>query len=181
MNTQFKKGDRVAHPEYGLGNFICYRDESTPPTALVGFEEGIRVQAVWVRDLSLTIREPNWAEVRPGDTPEFEVQGDTLSIKAQGEEGQATVLGWKTTELDGVWNLLSIKKRNPPVPVHLGATVEFCDRRWMLVYSAMVISDHAVVGNMVWLEINENTFNWVGHMDIDRENFEVIFEGWKAL
>jgi hypothetical protein len=122
-----------------------------------------------------------WSDVRPGDTAEFEVQGDTLSIKAQGEERQPTVLGFKTTELDGVWDLLSIKKRNPPVPTRFGSRVIYRAKPWVLVYASMVPNLKTTKHHMVWIEIDENHFNWVGHKDIDRETFEVVFEGWQNL
>lgn len=126
---------------------------------------------------------PRWNQVMPGDTVQFEAHGDTLKIKARGHGTQATVLGWKVTELDGVWDLLSIKKRNPPVPVHVGARVIYRDKHWVLMYSAMVLGygRQGITAKMIWVQIHENEFNWVGHKDIDREHFEVIFTGWQNL
>lgn len=175
MNVHYRIGAKIQHAKHGRGIV----------GALFG-EDGLRVafpsgQRVVFKAEVRPILDPLWADVMPGDTVEFEVQGDALKVKAQGSGTQATVLGWRITEVDGIWDLLSIKKRNPPVPVHLGAKVEYRDKIWMLIYGAMVISDHETVGNMIWVEINENEFNWVGHMDIDREKFDVIFTGWQNL
>lgn len=175
MNRKFVKGERVRHARFGKGKVVSYLERDV---ALVLFDS-LGHRSVSHRNL-LPIG-PSWSEVRPGDTAEFTVQGDTLKIKARGEEGQPTVLGWKVTELDGVWDLLSIKKRNPPVPTHFGARVMYRDKQWSLVYSAMIPNLGSTKHNMVWVEINENHFNWVGHEDIDREHFEVIFDGWQNL
>lgn len=174
MNRVFKARERVKHRNLGCGAFL--RMSSRPGEAVVDFDQaGVQVVSVdFLRPWGFS-----WSEVKPGDTAEFKVQGDTLSIKAQGEEAQPTVLGWKTTELDGVWELLSIKKRNPPVPVHLGAKVEYRDRQWVLLYAVMVPGLSDTKHTMIWIEISPEQFNWVGHMDIDRERFEVIFAGWK--
>lgn len=176
MNREWRKGERVSHPKFGKGNIASYMS----PTEVSVIFDGAGVRVVLARNLAAVT--PTWRDVQPGDTVEFEVQGDTLSIKAKGEEGQPTVLGFKTTELDGVWDLLSIKKRNPPVPTHFGARVMYRDKQWALVYSAMVLGTgpKGITANMIWVEINEHTFNWVGHDDIDRETFEVLFEGWKT-
>lgn len=174
MNRTFKRGERVRHPKLGKGSFGSYM--STDTVSVMFDRTGHRV--VNVQNLTALTDEMRWAEVQPGDTAEFEAHGDILSIKAKGTSTQATVLGWKVTELDGVWDLLSIKKRNPPVPVHLGAKVKYRNKIWLLVYAAMVPNLTSTKHNMVWVEISEHYFNWVGHMDIDREKFEVIFTGW---
>lgn len=175
MKVSYAIGVRVQHARYGRGVVSGLLGEDR---LRVGFPSGSRV--VFKAEVS-PLLSPRWVDVMPGDTVEFEVQGDTLKIKAQGSGTQATVLGWRTTELDGVWDLLSIKKRNPPVPTRVGAKVVYRDKQWMLIYSAMVKTTAQIVGNMIWVEINENVFNWVGHMDIDRETFEVLFEGWQNL
>lgn len=146
--------------------------------------EGVRITLIGVpgeyeASLFEAVGGPIWEDVEPGDTAEFDAHGDRLSIKARGHGAQATVLGWKVTELDGVWDLLSIKKRNPPVPVNFGAKVEYRDKQWVLLYAAMLPPLRGGKHGMVWVEINKTTFNWVGHMDIDRERFKVIFTGWQ--
>lgn len=175
MRRTFKKGERVRHPKFGDGYAGTYMDRHT--LGVMFDDGGHRV----VSDVNLTAIDEShrWSEVMPGDTVEFEVQGDTLKIKAQGSGTQATVLGWRTTELDAVWDLLSIKKRNPPVPTHFGARVMYRDKQWVLLHAAMLPHFQGTKRRMVWIEINEHTFNWVGHQDIDREKFDVIFSGWK--
>lgn len=178
MKRVFKRGQEVRR--IGESTSAVLRGR----TYRVSHVEGVRITLIGVpgeyeASLFEAVSDPDWLDVRPGDTAEFKVQGDTLSIKAQGEESQPTVLGWKTTELDGVWELLSIKKRNPPVPTRFGAKVEYRGKQWMLLYAAMLPPLRGGKHGMVWVEINETTFNWVGHMDIDREKFEVIFTGWQ--
>lgn len=176
MNRTFQMGDRIWHPKLGKGTVGSYM--ASDIVGVMFDRSGHRV--VNEVNLSLIKDEAVWSKVSPGDTVEFEVQGDTLKIKAQGDGTQATVLGWKTTELDGVWDLLSIKKRNPPVPEHFGARVMYRDRPWVLLHAAMVPGMPATKHRMVWVEVNEHEYNWVGREDIDREQFEVIFSGWKA-
>lgn len=169
------------HSRYGEGTFQGYLMGHDNRGHVEFDDKGYGRMLVWTSHLVRSRKnKPRWAQVRPGDTAEFDVQGDVLKIKARGEERQATVLGFKTTELDGVWDLLSIKQRNPPVPTRFGARVTYRDKQWLLIYSAMVITDHKVVGDMIWVEVNQDEFNWVGHQDIDRETFEVIFTGWVA-
>lgn len=174
MNIHYKIGAKVQHARHGRGTVGGLLGEDR---LRVAFPSGSRVVFKHEVKPVLVVR---WADVEPGDTVEFEVQGDTLKIKAQGSGTQATVLGWRTTELDGVWDLLSIKKQNPPVPTHFGARVMYRDVQWVLLYSAMIPALSDTKHNMVWVEINEHTFGWVGHEDIDREKFEVIFSGWKT-
>lgn len=176
MKRTFKRGERVRHPKLGKGSIGSYM--ATDTVSVMFDRSGHRV--VNVENLTALADEMRWDDVMPGDTVEFEVQGDTLKIKAQGSGTQATVLGWQTTELDGVWDLLSIKKPNPPVPTHFGARVMYRDVQWVLLYSAMIPALSDTKHHMVWVEINEHTFGWVGHEDIDREKFEVIFSGWKT-
>lgn len=174
MNIHYKVGAKVQNSRYGTGTVRSFIGEDR---MRVSFPSGIRVM---FKSEVRPILNPRWADVEPGDTVEFEVQGDTLKVKAQGSGTQATVLGWRTTELDGVWDLLSIKKPNPPVPTHFGARVMYRDAQWVLLYSAMIPALSDTKHHMVWVEINEHTFGWVGHEDIDREKFEVIFSGWKT-
>lgn len=175
MKRAFREGQRVQHYIFGRG--IVGSSVSPEEVAVMFDDTGHRVVTV----SNLVADDPSWSEVRPDDTVEFDVQGDKIKVKAQGTEGQPTVLGWKVTEVDGVWNLLSIKKRNPPVPTRFGARVMYRDKQWTLIYSVMVPGMGSTKHRMVWVEINENQFNWVGHDDIDRETFEVIFDGWVAL
>lgn len=183
MNN-FKKGDkvrRVGDSRRGIATGQVYEVARTVPGGQV---ELVNHYGHYFDPYKFAlVTSPSWSEVMPRDAVEFEVQGDTIEVKAQGDDTQVTVLGFKTTEVDGVWDLLSIKKRNPPVPVHLGAKVEYRDKIWMLLYASMVITDHQGFSdqNMIWVEINENQFNWVGHKDIDREKFEVTFTGWQNL
>lgn len=179
---EFKRFQRVHHFQYGEGVLIEYapgrNDRAKVKFDLLG------ELTVWVRNLSaIEDTTPKWSDVMPGDTVEFEVNGDTIKVKAQGSGTQATVLGWRTTELDGVWDLLSIKKRNPPVPTRFGAKVMYRDKIWILMHSSMVLGTgpKGITAEMIWVEINKTRFNWVGHMDIDREQFEVIFTGWQDL
>ena len=175
MNIHYKIGAKVQHDRYGMGIVRSFIGEDR---MRVSFPSGIRVMFKSEVKPFLVIR---WADVLPGDTVEFEVQGDVVEAKARGEEEQPTVLGFKTTELDGVWDLLSIKKRNPPVPNRFGAKVVYRDKQWVLLYAAMLPPLRDTKHNMIWVEINEHHFNWVGHDDIDREKFEVIFTGWQNL
>lgn len=174
MNRTFKVGDRACHLGHGWGKVVGLMGDDR---ARVKFRDSTRV--MFLTEL-LMDHPPRWSDVRPRDTVEFEVQGDTLKVKAQGDETQATVLGWRTTEVDGIWDLISIKKRNPPIPTHFGARVMYHDKQWSLIYASMLPNLRGTKHHMVWVEISEHTFNWVGHQDIDRETFEVIFEGWKT-
>lgn len=125
------------------------------------------------------MRDLLWKNVRLGDEVEFEVGGEQFTAKAGGSTGYVVVLGMPIAHVQGIWVLRSIKKPNPPIPTYFGARVMYRDKQWSLMYSAMVITDHKVVGDMIWVEINDTKFNWVGHEDIDREEFEIIFDGWK--
>lgn len=169
-------GDKACSLLYGWGKVDGLLGEDR---ASVVFGSGRRVMFLneLLPETSLGDR---WSDVRPGDTVRFKVQGDTVEAKARGEEEQPTVLGFKITELDGVWELLSIKKRNPPVPVNFGAKVEYRDKQWVLLYAAMLPPLRGGKHGMVWVEINKTTFNWVGHMDIDRQEFRVTFTGWNV-
>lgn len=176
MKYTYRVGQRVRHRQLGLGIVKRYRDR-------VSVEVDFQAAGVHVVDeINLTPAVFRWSEVEAGDTVEFECQGETIKVEAKGDgPGQVTVLGFRITDIDNIWDLRYLKKRNPPVPTRLGSRVMYRDKQWLLVYGAMVISDHETVGNMIWVEINENQFNWVGHEDIDREKFEVIFSGWKGL
>lgn len=176
MNIHYKIGAKVRHATHGRGTVGGLLGEDR---LRVAFPSGPRV--VFKSEVSPDLG-PRWADVMPGDTAEFEAHGDRLKIKARGNYGQATVLGWKTTELDGVWDLLSIKKQNPAVPTRFGAKVVYRDKTWVLMYSAMVLGTgpQGISSKMIWVEINEHAFNWVGHMDIDREEFRVSFTGWNV-
>lgn len=124
--------------------------------------------------------ELRWRDVDFGDTVEFKNGSQTVTVETGGTAGYVTVLGLPIAHIQGVWALISIKKPNPPIPTHFGARVMYRDRQWSLTYTAMVTTAlKDTKHNMIWVEINENQFNWVGHEDIDREKFEVIHDGWR--
>lgn len=119
-----------------------------------------------------------WRDVEAGDTVEFEVQGDTLTIKAQGFGTQVTVLGWKTTEVDSIWDLLSIKKRNPDMPFKIGARIHYREVDWVLLYPAMCRArDHLATNEPIWVAMDDADFKWVDRMGPDKETFEVLNHG----
>jgi hypothetical protein len=117
-----------------------------------------------------------WRDVQAGDTVEFEVQGDTLTIEAQGFGTQVTVLGWKTTEVDSIWDLRGIRKRNPDMPSKIGARIHYRGAEWLLLYPHMSnprLSDYS----KIWVKVDEAGFGWCDHMDPDKEVFEVLSNG----
>lgn len=123
--------------------------------------------------------ELRWKDVDFGDTVEFKNGSQTVTVETGGSTGYVTVLGLPIAHIQGVWALLSIKKPNPPIPTYFGARVLYRDKQWSLMYVSMLPALRGTKHDMVWVEINEHTFNWVGHQDIDLEKFEVIFDGWK--
>lgn len=123
---------------------------------------------------------PFWSDVSERDTVTFDADGTTVMAKVKGSRGNLSVLGWSIGSIDSIWKLLSIKKANPPIPTDFGARVMYQDKQWALLYASMFPALTSTKHRRVWVEINEDRFNWVGHEDIDREEFEVLFEGWKT-
>jgi hypothetical protein len=117
-----------------------------------------------------------WRDVEAGDTVEFEVQGDTIKVKAQGFGTNVTVLGWRTTEVESIWDLLSLKKRNPEMPGKVGARIHYRGATWVLLHGSMSnrrLSDYP----KIWVKIDDTKFDWCELMDPDKEFFEVIDRG----
>jgi hypothetical protein len=175
MNEQYAVGDQVWHLANGEDRTATVIALAQGNTTRVRWNDSHHVFDAVTKNLR-PVEMLRWRDVEPGDTVEFEVQGDTLSIKAQGFGTQVTVLGWRTTEVESIWDLRSIKKRNPDMPNKIGARIRYRDSEWLLVTGAMTgprLDDYS----KIWVKIDDSTFDWCDQPDPDREVFEVLSHG----